>query len=310
MRKIHCNFCNSDKTKLLYKVRDRMIRENSSQEFFVRRCEICGLAYLNPQPEWKNLEYFYRGEYYTNAPIGAGHNIFYNLLRKIKRAIFGPPKYKFWDFNKTEGRFLDVGCGNGAYESYIIKDYPEWEFHGVEPGLDSFKIASAVNSFKVFNGNLEEACYNDNFFDVILMSHSLEHLPTPLTALKECFRILKPGGRLVIRVPNFNSPARRFFGSYWVHLDAPRHIFHFSKNVLLSMLKEAGFRIGSVKFETLSGSIIRSLAYYLKINRFFFEQPLILSFIHYLIFPINKIIELLHLASGLRIVAIKHEDSY
>jgi SAM-dependent methyltransferase len=305
MKLINCNFCNNEKTKLLYKTKDRMLKKADSLEFYLHQCQECGLAYLNPQPEWKDLEYFYGGDYYTNAPIGGNHNIFYNLLRKFKRAVLGPPKYKFWDFNKTEGRFLDVGCGNGAYESYIIKDYSRWEFYGVEPSPDSFKVASTVKGFRVFNGNLEEAHYNDNFFDVILMSHSLEHLPNPLAALKECHRILKPGGRLVIGVPNFDCPARRFFGSYWLHLDAPRHLFHFSPNVLKAMLQNSGFSVVSLNFEVLSGSIVRSLAYRFNMNKFFFKTPLVMLVIHYLIWPINKLIESLRLASGLRVIAIK-----
>ncbi|MEK7451515.1 MAG: class I SAM-dependent methyltransferase [Patescibacteria group bacterium] len=284
-----------------------MIRKDDWRKFYVRQCENCGFVYLNPQPEWEELRRFYGGGYYMadDLPQNKQHSPFYNFLRKAKRAIFGAPNPKFWNFGGAKGKFLDIGCGNGAYESYVILNYPGWEFHGVEPNESSFRVAETVSGFQVFNGNLEDARYENNFFDAILMNHSLEHLPDPSAALKECQRILKPGGRLVIGVPNFNCPARRFFGSCWIHLDAPRHLFHFSAGVLSGMLKKAGFSVVSARFEILSGSIIRSIAYRFNINEFFFERPLIMQAVHWLIFPLNKLIEFLRLGSGLRAIATK-----
>ena len=305
MRKVRCNFCNSDNAKFLYKGKDRMIRKKSDKEFPIYQCLICGLAYLNPQPEWRELEYFYGGDYYTNVSADVKRNIFYRTLRKIKRAVFGAPNPKFWNFGKSEGKFLDVGCGSGAYESYIMKNYPGWEFYGVEPSAASYHLANKIKGFRVFNGDLKSANYGNNFFDVILMSHSLEHMSDPMRILEECFRILKPGGRLIAAVPNFDCPARKLFGRYWVHLDAPRHLFHFSENMLKEMLKKSGFRIKSVNFEVLSGSITKSAAYIFNLDGFFFDTPFMSLIVHYLIFPINKFIELIRLASGLRVITIK-----
>lgn len=137
------------------------------------------------------------------------------------------------------------------------------------------------------------------------MSHSLEHMLDPMGILKECFRILRPGGRLIAAVPNFNCPARKLFGRYWVHLDVPRHLFHFSDGILKEIIRKAGFRIKSVNFEVLSGSIIKSAAYIFNLDGFFFDTPFVSLIIHYFIFPINKFIELIRLASGLRVIAIK-----
>lgn len=306
MKQINCNFCGSDNTKFLYETKDRMIRRNDQKKFNIVVCKNCRLAYLNPQPEWEDLEYFYGDTYYTNAQIGNNKkSAIYNLIRKIKRAVIGPYKPKFWNFKKENGNFLDIGCGNGAYESYLIKDNSGWEFYGVEPNKNSFQVAKNIEGFKVFNGNLKQADYPADFFDVILMSHSLEHLSDPMLSLKECYRILKPGGHLVVNVPNFNSLARRFFGKYWFHLDAPRHLFHFTPNVLEKMMEKSGFKIKQIKFEVLSGSITRSLAYRFNKDKFFFEKPIISLIIHYLIFPIDRFIELIYLASGFKIIVLK-----
>lgn len=283
-----------------------MIRKDDGREFYLNKCKECGLVYLNPRPEWQELKYFYACDYYTNVPAsGIRRNFFYRQLRKIKRAVLGAPNPKFWNFGKNRGRFLDVGCGSGTYESYLIEKYPGWEFYGVEPGIDSYRLAKNISGFRVFNGDLKNADYGDNFFDVILLSHSLEHMHEPMEAIAECFRILKPGGRLVIAVPNFGSLARRLFGGYWIHLDAPRHLFHFCADALRHMVQKNGFKIESEKFEVLSGSITKSAAYTLNLNRLFFDTPFVSLLIHYLIWPVDRLIELTPFASGVRIIAVK-----
>ncbi len=309
MKPISCNLCGSTDSTLLYRLKDRMIRVESKDEFNLYLCKRCGLAYLNPQPEWEELEYFYGGNYYTNVSHSERKSslgeALYQLLRKLKRAIIGPPHPKFWHFGKETGRFLDVGCGNGAYDAYVIKDYPRWEFYGVEPSALSASLAKKITHFNVFNGFLENAHYESDFFDVILMSHSLEHTFDPKKTIEEAFRILKKGGRLIIKVPNFACPSRRFFGTYWYHLDAPRHLFHFAPEVVAVILKNAGFTIESVRFEALSGSVLRSIAYYVNRKQFFFEKQLILMCIHYVLVPIKKVVEWFKVGSGQEVIAIK-----
>lgn len=305
MKNINCDFCHCNETAAVYKLKDRMLRTEDKREFYLQQCLKCKLAYLNPQPQWDELEYFYGDKYYTNVSGGVRRNIFYRVLRKIKRAFFGAYKPKFYNFGKTEGKFLDIGCGSGAYESYLIKENIGWKFYGIEPSSESYQVAKRVGNFNVFNGDLKSANYENNFFDVILMSHSLEHVSNPTEVIAECFRVLKPGGYMVISVPNFNSLARIFFGKYWIHLDAPRHLFHFTPDILKKMAEKSGFKVKQVKFEVLSGSVTRSAAYIFNKDKFFFDTPFISLLIHYLIWPIDKLIQLTPLASGLKIIAIK-----
>ena len=86
------------------------------------------------------------------------------------------------------------------------------------------------------------ADYPDATFDEVLIWHVLEHLREPRATLREAHRVLKPGGTLVVAVPNFSSAQARWAGSAWFHLDLPRHLHHFPLAGLRRMLDETGFR--------------------------------------------------------------------
>ena len=73
--------------------------------------------------------------------------------------------------------------------------------------------------------------------------HVLEHLHDPKGALLEARRILRPGGRLVVAVPNFSSLQARWAGAAWFHLDLPRHLWHFPLAALRRLLADCGFEI-------------------------------------------------------------------
>jgi hypothetical protein len=99
---------------------------------------------------------------------------------------------------------------------------------------------------------LEEAAYPEGSFDLVVLCHVLEHLSDPKATLEEIRRLLKPGGRLAVSVPNFSSWQARLMGPAWFHLDLPRHLFHFPAHGLRRLLEQAGFRCRSEKHFSLS----------------------------------------------------------
>jgi SAM-dependent methyltransferase len=77
----------------------------------------------------------------------------------------------------------------------------------------------------------------------VILSHGLEHAHDPLVVLTDARRLLGPGGRLTVTVPNFDSMSFRWFGAGWVGLDLPRHLTHFTPATLRRMLEQAGFGV-------------------------------------------------------------------
>ena len=100
-------------------------------------------------------------------------------------------------------------------------------------------------------------------FDAVVMSHSLEHVSEPRADLARVRRLLRPGGLLLISVPNFASWQREMFGSEWFALDLPRHRTHFTPRSLAHALRGEGFELVSVRTTSSSGVLVATLQYVL-----------------------------------------------
>lgn len=80
-------------------------------------------------------------------------------------------------------------------------------------------------------------------FDVVLLSHVLEHLPAPATFLQGIRRIMRNGSKMLVSCPNFDSFLARTLGRYWVGLQVEQHLWHFTPSSLTSLLAESGFHV-------------------------------------------------------------------
>jgi len=116
-----------------------------------------------------------------------------------------------------------------------------WNVLGIEPDPVSAQLAEG-NGINIFNGTLEKAALEEESADQVTMQHVIEHLSDPIAYVKECHRILKKGGRLVIYTPNLYSLGHRIFRESWLHLDPPRHLHLFSPMSLQSALEKSPFK--------------------------------------------------------------------
>lgn len=138
------------------------------------------------------------------------------------------------------GRLLDVGCGDGTYLAHM-RDLG-WEVEGVEVDPRAVEQARKLDLI-IHKGNLEQMSFQDYRFDVVTLNHVLEHVHAPLKLLKECYRILKPGGTLIAITPNTSSAAHCWFKESWRGLEPPRHIHLFTSPALRRLAMAAGFHV-------------------------------------------------------------------
>lgn len=101
--------------------------------------------------------------------------------------------------------------------------------------------ARDVLGISVHLGAIEALSLPDESFDAVTLWHVLEHVTTPGTMLEAIRKVLRPGGVLLVSVPNFGSPEARATGAGWFHLDVPRHLVHFSPDTLDATLRASGF---------------------------------------------------------------------
>jgi 2-polyprenyl-3-methyl-5-hydroxy-6-metoxy-1,4-benzoquinol methylase len=142
-------------------------------------------------------------------------------------------------------RLLDFGCGSGAFLRRMHDQ--GWQVLGLDLCRAAVERVQRELGLSALVGTLPHPDLPPESFDVITMWQSLEHVHQPLEVLEHAYRLLVPGGKLIVAVPNIDSAPFRWFGSAWFGLDLPRHLTHFSAATLRQMLERAGLWVEGVR---------------------------------------------------------------
>lgn len=219
----------------------------SKNNFDLYKCSLCSLVFVYPQPSSK----FLLEEVYS-AKSGYQANKEQNLSR-VKLSF---KKIKVLDFllkNIKGGRFLDVGCSNGDLLWFAQK--ASFDVWGVELNKRTADIAKK-NGISVFNGFLEDAPFEDNFFDCIYLGDLIEHVNDPSKLLLHCKKILRSGGLIIISTPNLDCfwaqttwKLYKFFSIPWSSITPPHHLFQFSVKNLDMLAHNVDLKKISMWFE-------------------------------------------------------------
>jgi SAM-dependent methyltransferase len=242
---------------------------NIPEPWTYRQCSnaACNLVWLDPAPLPSELWKAYT-TYHTHAAqrIGGAAKALLSLANRLARWSLLP----LWVANGMQresgqmrfmmlaaaacGRLLDVGCGGGRFLHRMQRR--GWEVEGIDFDEQATRRVSEKYGIKTYTGDLAAAHISAASFDVITMSHTIEHLVDPEATLRECLRILRPGGRVVLVTPNPQSNAANRFGGFWRGWEPPRHLHLFPVDALARFAGRAGFEVEEARTSAVGSAII------------------------------------------------------
>lgn len=259
-----CPLCGHSGAVMQSKVTD-CLEVNSGTRWTIRRClsRKCGSAWLDPAP----LEPEIYQSYYTHEAATREYSYYptqYSLASKILLNVFRKAlkltgihkkRTKYWlhDLERGSGRLLEIGCGDGS--RLLALQASGWEVEGqeVDPKAVQHCLAKGL---QVHEGPLDSISLQENTFDVILLSHVLEHIHRPKEFLDKCRSLLKSGGRLLITTPNVDSLGHKIYRRCWRPLEVPWHIIIYTPKSISNILQEVGFIQVSVRTIALNFELI------------------------------------------------------
>jgi len=254
----------SSRTLLHEGLRDRIFF-CAPGEWRLYRCTSCGSGYLDPRPTAETIGMAY-SRYFTHRHEARAMSAFRRLRLALANgycnARFGIKRRPYirggaWlahlfprrrasidayarnlDRAQPGEVLLDVGCGDGLFLAFAAE--MGWKVEGVEPDPQAAE-AARKQGLTIHQGSIE--CLRDRgeVFDVITLSHVIEHVHDPHDLMAACFRLLKPGGRIWLETPNLEAAGHLRYGRDWRGLEPPRHLVLFTWASLHSLLSKAGF---------------------------------------------------------------------
>lgn len=226
-----CPVCGAGTIKEALRVKDHSV---SGEEFSIWECSACHFRFTQDVPDAATIGPYYQSdEYISHSNTSKGLiNRLYQAVRK--KTLKRKRKLVQQQTGMGKGQLLDIGSGTGAFVDEMEKS--GWRVTGLEPDSGARQVAK--DSFGV---TLQDTSgffqLPAEQFDAITMWHVLEHVHTLHEYMDQLKKLLKPGGRILIAVPNYTSGDAGYYQSYWAAYDVPRHLYHFSPG---SMEKLAG----------------------------------------------------------------------
>ena len=227
-QKIICPLCQESST--------RFFCDKNNYDLY--KCDNCKLLFVYPLPKTIDV---YDKSYFAGADKGFGY-VDYDSDKEPMVPTFNKYLDLLAKFGIKNGKFLDIGAATGFFMS-LAKERG-FEVSGVE--ISPFASEEGrKKGLNIITGELENAQFPDEFFDVISLCDVLEHVPNPVTFFREVSRILKKGGLILINTPDAGSLWAKIMGKRWHLLVPPEHLHYFSSQNIKKYLAKDQFEVKS-----------------------------------------------------------------
>lgn len=228
-----CPLCGTEASHLVMRGRDREY-DTTPDEFSVVRCASCGLRRLNPRPALSELQRIYPPHYHayrmrpesdrspTRPLVTQLRHRFYS--RRLRRSL------RYLD-DRAMIDLLDVGCGDGwMLDLYRRHGHGRIRTFGVDVHPAACAMARRAGH-TVWCGRFEDLDLPPRF-DLVNVSHVIEHVADPVGFMHKIRDLLRPSGVVVVETPNIATVEARLFPTSWGAYHIPRHWTFFDPQTL------------------------------------------------------------------------------
>lgn len=264
-----CPVCGSMRMEIIYSALSDIVFQVAPGKWTLVKCLECRSAFINPRPTLDTIGLAY-ARYFTHDIGSVEYSRMGRIIRYWRRSLSNG--YKNWRFgsrlqpassvgmviarvNRDIGRridasmrhlpvkegggsVLDFGCGNGDFLRGAKA--AGWKVVGVD--FDPKAVTAArASGLDVREGGVELLGSFKGRFDVVTLSHVVEHVHDPIELLRSCFDCLRPGGCIWVETPNIDALGHGIYGAGWRGLEPPRHLVLFSRKGLVAALRRVGF---------------------------------------------------------------------
>lgn len=235
LKKIQCDLCGSVNQKIIHASQ----KINKHYSYFVTegnlyppskiaQCDDCGFIFAvqgEDPAAFLNAYIKMVDEKYVEEEPGRRASAC-SILKKLDK------------FKQSGNKLLDIGCCAG----FLLDEARRmgWDVSGIELSIWASRYAAEKFNLKIYNMSLEKADFPNEYFDVIIMQDTIEHLQHPRQMLLEINRILKTNGILYINTPDIESLTSKILKAKWWGINQ-FHLYYFSKNSLSRILNLSGF---------------------------------------------------------------------
>ena len=248
---IWCDQCGSAEARPVAEGSDREY-PTTPDMFRVVECVRCGLWYLNPRPAVTELDTIYPGNYHAyniRPPASQGEEA-KPLVTRFRHWLYSQRFHHPLRFLREKGNLdlLDIGCGDGwMLDLYKIAGAGRITTFGVD-FKDSICDVARSYGHTVYCGRFEDLDLNRKF-DLINMSHVIEHVSSPTEVARKSFALLRPGGVFVLETPNKDTwDCRKYQAVAWGAYHIPRHWNLYDPRTIRRLGESAGFQLREVRF--------------------------------------------------------------
>jgi SAM-dependent methyltransferase len=225
---VPCPVCGSERATVVFPAGVAQVNR-------VVRCDDCGLMYASPRRESADVVLIEEEEDFDWRDRDP------QMFEKeqVQLADTADTRALLDRLHPNRGKVIEIGSSFG----FQLQEFRRrgWEVEGIEPNHNSARYAKEELSIPTITTILEQAGIPGESVDAVVMLHVIEHIPDPVGTLREIFRVLKPGGHLVLETPRYDTLMFRLFGRRERSVSCDGHILFFTTQSLAQAYTRAGF---------------------------------------------------------------------